>query len=172
MNSQNLEKPTNKMPSWLEGWDEATVAAAYEESLQVQALQSQRSDAIDLKIVVVFTVTSVILTLIPAIGRLEAEGVVLAFWVLAGVAWVFAAGACLFGFQPRALEIGPNPKTLLDARWLGLTVNEFRLCRMSEMGDSHDFNRDALDTKARWLTVAVWATAVEVLALLLASLFA
>jgi hypothetical protein len=166
MNQQSGEQPTIQMPSWLEGWDEATVVDAYEESLRVQELQSQWSDAIDSKAVAVFTVASVILTLLPAIKPPE----VLALWVLAGMAWIFAAGACLFAFQPRALEIGPNPKTLLDERWLGLTANEFRLCRMSEMGDSYDFNRDALNAKAHWLTFAVWAAAVEVLSLFLALL--
>jgi len=166
------ERPNIDMPSWLESWDEGTATVAYEEALQVQSLHSAWSDTIDTKAVATFTVASVILTVVPAIRQDRPEGFALVLLVAAGVAWVFAAGGCLLAFKPRAFDVGPNPKALLDERWLSLTTKEFRLCRMSEMGDSYKANRAVLDAKAGWLTIALWAAAAEVLALFLALLIA
>jgi hypothetical protein len=75
------------MPLWPDSWDEDTVDAAYGESLRVQELQSQWSDAMDSKAVAVFTVASVIVTLLPALEQLERSGPVLGLWMSAGWRW-------------------------------------------------------------------------------------
>jgi hypothetical protein len=157
-----------KKPRWDPTWDEATAEAAYQESLRVQEIQSQWSDSIDTKVAGIFGVASVIVTISPALGILEGGAIALWLWKAAAVCWLLASVCCYLAFRPRALEIGPDPGGLLHRRWMQLTAHEFRLFRMSEMGDSYAFNRDTLDGKATWLARATYLTFAEVFALLLA----
>lgn len=159
-----------EMPSWSPEWHEDAVEIGYQESLRIQEIQSQWSDAIDSKVVAVFTVGSVIVTLIPTFHRLG-PGLPSTLWLVASAFWLLAAIASGLAFHPRALEIGPNPSGFLEGRWLSLNANEFRLCRLSELGESYAFNRDKLGSKALWLQVAMYLTAAEVLCLILALSF-
>lgn len=157
-----------KKPRWDPAWDKATAVAAYEESLRIQEIQSQWSDAIDTKVAGVFALASVIVTLSPTLGLPQHNPVALALWKAAAVFWLLSSVCCYVAFRPTALEIGPDPSGLLERRWMQLTAHEYRLFRMSEMGESYVFNRRALSAKARWLRGALAFAVVEVFLLLLA----
>jgi hypothetical protein len=157
-----------KKPRWDPNWDEATAEVAYQEALRIQDIQSQWSDAIDTKVAGIFAVASVIVTISPALGVPHGGSTATALWGAAAACWLLASVFCYLAFRPRGLEIGPNPSGLLHRRWMQLTVHEFRLYRMSDMGESYALNKNTLDSKASWLAWATYLTFAEVFALLLA----
>jgi hypothetical protein len=86
-----------EMPAFSETWDAETIDLAYQESLPVQELQSQWSDAVDTKVIALFAAGSVLVTLVPTLHR-PVAGLPSVLWCVAGVCWVLAAGMCCFAF--------------------------------------------------------------------------
>jgi hypothetical protein len=81
-------------PEWTDDFNRETVGLAYQEAAGLQQLYAQWADAVDGKVVAVFTVASAILGLAPAFKKLENAGPPLVCWVAAAACWVIAVIFC------------------------------------------------------------------------------
>jgi hypothetical protein len=156
--------------AWDAGFDEETVALAYDASKDLPQLFSNWADAIDNKVVATFGVASALLTIVPTLqGVQRTTGVVVCLGVAVGF-WVIAVVACYNAYRPIGLRIEPNPKTFLAPSWLTKKPMHFRYSRMQWLGKTFEHNQDKLARKAEWLGYAMLLAAVEVFCLALAVL--
>jgi hypothetical protein len=145
--------------------DTETTAMAYQESVaSVQTLASWY-EALDTKIVAVFSVSSVIAVLAPKVA--DAPKVI---WILALAAWGIAAIACFVAFNTRRYTLDPNPNVLINDKWLELSPDEFREHRLKRVVQTYGENRKAYNKKDFALKLAMYATGAEVLCLVIAML--
>jgi hypothetical protein len=164
------EKPTG--PTFDASWDKETIKAAFHECVAQQALYAEWTDAIDKKTITIFTLATAIagatINLLPKWGTLSArtsQGI-----ALAGIAWLTAAAASWLAYRPRDIMVDPSPTALSDPRWLGKPIEKYMFFRIRDMGSSFEHNRDEINRKGHWLSVATIGTIAEVVFLSLALL--
>lgn len=156
---------------WDSGRNEETLRLAFEESVALSPVYGQWADAIDRKLLAVFGLASVIISLAPSLqwGSGLVGGPRYAWYVAAG-AWGVVAGLCYVAYRPRDFRLGPNPATLQNSAWTHLTPTEYRYFSLGDMGKTFEQNRAQIMKKADLLGVMLVFTAVEVVALLVAFL--
>jgi hypothetical protein len=163
---------TGTPEAWDAGFDDETVALAYDASKDVPQLFSDWADAIDNKVVATFGVASVLLTIVPIVRDTPRTiGVVLCLGLALGF-WVAAVAACYKAYRPIGLRIEPNPRAFLAPSWLTRKPMHFRYGRMQWLGETFDHNKGQLAHKVEWLGYAMILTAVEVFWLALVVIFA
>jgi hypothetical protein len=158
-------------PVWDTSWDERTAELAYEASLPSRESLSAWADSLDTKLLGVFAVGGVILTIAPTLQASNPNRVVVGLWVLAAISWLFALAFGLHGYRPTVLRVGPDPQEFLKPIWLKKSPLHFRLWQIAEMADSFRRNHATLKLKAEALKWALRFTAIEVLALATAFVF-
>jgi hypothetical protein len=152
-------------PVWNSDWNEETASLAYEASRETRDRLGAWADALDTKLLGVFTVGGVILTFTPSLQPHSTRPAVLGCWIGAAVAWLFALGFGFHGYRPAALRVGPDPNAFLDSAWLMKSPLHFRLWQIAEMAESFRRNHETLMLKATSLKWALGFTALEILAL-------
>jgi hypothetical protein len=123
-------------PVWDSSWNEETAALAYEASRDTRETLSAWADALDTKLLGVFAVGGVILTVTPTLQPPSTQPEVLGCWILAAVAWIFALVFGFHGYRRKALRVGPDPNAFLDSAWLMKSPLHFRLWQIAEMAES------------------------------------
>ncbi len=136
----------------------SALALAYAESLTVQPALLDWSDAMDTKLIAIFSVSSVIVTLVPTLGPAGLASSRL--WLAALAAWGFAAYFCCAALMPRSLQVGPDPGKLLGDDWLSLSAPAFLRARLTYMAEAYNENVPVLVQKAGRIRRALLATAV------------
>jgi hypothetical protein len=153
-------------------WDEKTVQAAFDESAALYGRLPEWADAIDKKVITVFTLATGIGGVASAFQPWHADSVgSLVCLIVALAALVGAVIACAVSYWPHDFSFGPLPKQLIAGDWFGRPLSDYQFHRMRRMGQSIERNRDQINIKARRLTYAMIGTGVEVLALWSAHLF-
>ena len=148
-----------------------TLQLAYEDATRIQPLLASWSDALDTKVVAVFSVASALLTFGPAFRNPTGTDAGKVLLIGAGVFWAVAAFFCRKAFNPRHMMIGPHPDVIQQPEWLGALPDEYRRARLTDMADAYAFNRGHLTGKADALRGAIAFTAIETLLLALALYF-
>jgi hypothetical protein len=151
--------------------DPESLRLAYEEGLKSQPMQSEWADAVDKKVVAVFTVSALLIGVAPALKHAAFGSPAWWCFLIAMAFWCLAGGCAVFAYQARALQV-LHPQFLLSADWLGSSVNAYRYHRLRFIGELHEANAAALDQKARWLKRSIRFTAAEVLAIAVALILA
>jgi hypothetical protein len=123
------------------------------------------AESLDAKIVAVFSVSSVLISLAPALTSGSKSFGTIVFWILALVFWVRAALECYRAYRPRDFTVGPSPQKTLDPKWLRLKPSQYYFYAIRDMGESHEANRGLIAEKAQHMSAALFATALEVLCL-------
>jgi hypothetical protein len=159
-----------KSPEDVAAYNPETIKLAYEASIPILNTFSEWADSIDTKIVALFGVASVIVTLTPTLYRPDAPGALLTLWALGVVSWGAAAWACYQAYKPRPLRVGPNAEILLTDDWLARTPHEFQYARLHWLAGSYKANRDRIREKVYWFDLAIKLVAAEVLLLSVAML--
>jgi len=139
------------------------MALAYEESVGAVRAMSVWYEALDGKTVAVFSVSSLVAALAPKVGVQNVT-----WWLLALVAWMVSAVACFVAFFPRDFRFDPKPKVLMNEAWLKLDPVDFRRYRLADVAETYRINSKAYRFKVRTLSIAIGATAIEVLLLAIA----
>jgi hypothetical protein len=152
---------------WDSRWDEETILLAYEASKELPATFSAWADAVDNKVVATFSVGAVLVVLLPALQQQPPTPAATIFLGLALGFWVFAAVACYRAYRPVGLRVEPNPRLLLNPKWLELSPKRFRYWRLHWLGKTFTHNSDQLARKTEHLGQALILTAAEVFCLLL-----
>ena len=148
--------------------DPETTNLAYQESRATQALLSQRVNAIDTKLLAVFGISSLIVTLVPSLAlpqlsNFRDENIVAQIlWAAAAIGWMLSAAFVYLGFKPRNWKIGPDPEVLRKQEWLTLTAHEYQRSRMWYLGRTYSVNLKRAHEKATHLEVALSFAVAEV----------
>ena len=87
-------------------------------------------DSLDTKLVGVFAVGAIILTLAPALQPPSTNLAVVCCWIVAGLLWLVALAFGVHGYRPKVFRIGPHPQVLLDRKWLAKSPLEFGFGRL------------------------------------------
>ena len=118
----------------------------------------QWADSIDGKVVGIFAIAAVILTLAPALHHPGTATIQRALWAEAIICFLGAAWYCYHAYAPRGFRVGPDPKTLRCKEWLALKPSKYRYRMLGFMGETYAFNQSVLDVKAAarhcWLRFA------------------
>jgi hypothetical protein len=120
---------------------------------------------LDTKLLGVFDVGGIVLTISPALQPPSSNPAVVRCWIVALGSWFFALVFGVYGYHPTVLRVGPNPLEFLKPVWLAKSPRDFRLWQLAEIADSFMRNHAALMVKADALRWALGFTAIEVLAL-------
>jgi len=136
-----------------------TLELAFDESKDLTAKQDAWIEAIDQKLVAVFTLASAAAGLVPALADTSN-----AIWLWgAGVAaWFVAAVLSLLGFWPRKMFVSPNPAAIYVPSWLAIPVQEYRMKRLGSLGSVYLGNKALISRKAEMLRYAMASSAVEI----------
>jgi hypothetical protein len=143
------------------------LALAYAEVASKQAYFLEWSDAVATRSIGLFSVASLVVTLVPALAQLHVAGPWRLVWLLALLCWAGASIACFIALHPTTLLVSPEPSALLDPRWTTLSAPWYHRYRLEEFAEISAQNRPTLCRKAAWLKRALLLTGLEVLALAL-----
>ena len=161
-----MESEKAEIPEFDPSADWRTLQTAFDESLAANEISYGWADAIDGKIVAVFTLATAIAGVFPighpkvALSIGSISGLVVGF-----LGWMAAVFFCWRGYAPRGFKLGPSPQALLEGNWLGRSLANYQWYRLHYLGLSFDQNTEACEAKARDLGSAMLATALEVLML-------
>ena len=163
---------------WDDAWSADTLQMAYEESASTRDVASSLAEAIDTKVVAMFSVASAIIGLTPSLhgaGDLIAAATHpspwrLFFYFVGAVAWVYVAIQCYRAYRPHDFAVGPNPNKALNGAWLRLTPAKYKYYAIKEMGRAHEINASHILRRGALIRWVMIATIVEVLSLGLAFL--
>jgi len=136
-----------------------TVMLAFEESRDIVARLDAWIDAIDQKIVTVFTLASALAGLVPAVA--DTTSTIWA-WRLGGLAWIVTAILCTRGLWPQKAAVCPSPYRIYTPRWLARDAEEYRMKRLGSLGSVYLENVALIRLKARLLRYAMVAAAGEI----------
>lgn len=148
-----------------------TLEIAFNESTQALLSAMARTDAIDSKVVSVFGVGSVVISLVPIFKAAPLTGHAGDLWIAALLAWATSAMFCLLAYKPRTWRFGPDPNIIADPAWLRLPPDGYRSERLKNLGKTYAYNQAISRKKSEHLRWAMIATAVEVSALAVALIF-
>ena len=172
-----MSKKTDELSKELDGlmWDEQNVSSAalesaFQEAQGSREFVSQWSDALDAKIIAVFSLASVLMGAVPTVGGIEEEGWNLVPWGVAATAWVVTIVLSSLAFAPRIFRVGPDPSVLIGEQWIGAgsTRERYYFFRLRDLAKDWVRNWDIVNTKARMLGLAIPFTAIETGALVIA----
>lgn len=121
---------------WNEKWSQATVQLAYEHCREVYRQVDAATDVIDRKVVSVFTVTSAIAAIGPAVSKAPIWGP--GWWLTVGAAvmWAAAATQCWVAYRPRTYRMDPDTKTMATPEYLSLSPGAFLAQRLGSLRKS------------------------------------
>lgn len=139
--------------------DDATVRLAFEESKEINAKLDEWIEAIDRKIVTLFTLSSGVAGLVPAIAETSDQ---IWIWRGGGAAWLVAAVLCLVAFWPRKMLVSPDPVGIYRPKWLAIDEDRYRMKRLGSLGTIYKENIALVSEKARLLRFAMLASGVEI----------
>jgi len=138
------------------------------EIANIHPFMSQWSDAVDAKVLAAFTLASTLIGVIPAIGGVKADGWEWLPWIVAGIAWAAASLCCALAYSTRSFRVGPSPDVLMDAKWLTLTPEHYRLYRLRDLGKDWNNNWKVINSKATALGWSIPFIIIESAALVVA----
>lgn len=121
---------------WDEKWDRDTVELAYDHSREVYLQVDAATDVIDRKVVSVFTVTSAIAAIGPAVSTAPMSRNVWWMTVGAAVMWAAAATQCWVAYRPRTYRTDPDTATIATPGWLSLSPGAFLAQRLGSLRKS------------------------------------
>jgi hypothetical protein len=147
------EKPKLKDPN------PEALKLAFEESKDLTVRQDAWIEAIDQKLVAVFTLASAVAGLVPALADTSSA---VWLWRAGGAAWFVAAALSLLGFWPRKMFVSPNPDGIYKPAWLAIEIDEYRMKRLWSLGTVYLGNKELISRKAGLLRYAMVGATVEV----------
>lgn len=154
---------------WEKDWNEDTVRKLYEEARESQRSLMSVPDALDSKIVTIFTLASAIAGFAPKVSTLPPRcSIAWTLWVLALAAWVVSVTFCAVGFFPRDFRFDPDARNVGVPEWFAQSQRDYYVYRLRDMKKSMHHNEGVLKRKVSGLKVAIIATAIEVALLLVA----
>jgi hypothetical protein len=151
-----------------EDLDDKTLQLAFDEAVRLDAGTSGWADALDRKLVAIFSVGTLVFGLAPNLPGLKQGGLVTALFLLAGGFWLISAGYVLRAFRVTGYRRTPDPDTLRGEAWLSLSSANYRVHRLRELGRSVNANWNVLTQKAKWVQRGLYWTAAEVFVLAVA----
>ena len=132
----------------------------YEVTREGPPNQFREMEAVDGKLIQIFSVGSVIIGL----ASVAAESDTLPAFLVAVAAYVAVAGGALWGLRGRMIMRPFHSDTLLEDFW-SKPAGEIKYALACEMPIIHQHNQEVIDSKAGAARIAVLATAIEVAAL-------
>ena len=145
--------------------NEKTMLLAYEESTTLVARRDEWLEAMNNKIVAVFSFAAGLAGLATTFASSESGYIPAAL-----VAFGITAAVCVIAYWPRMIRVSPDPKKLRKPAWLAIEPAEYQLKRLADLGKDFDDIRRELVLKARLVALAMITTAVEVVLFGLATL--
>lgn len=121
---------------WDERWPPETAQLAYDHSHEVYRQVDAATDVIDRKVVSVFTVTSAIAAIGPAVSNARLWSA--PWWLTVGAAamWAAAATQCWVAYKPRTYRTDPDVATMATPGWLSLSPGAFLARRLGSLRKS------------------------------------
>lgn len=147
---------------WNEKWDRGTVQLAYDHCREVYRQVDAATDVIDRKVVSVFTVTSAIAAIGPAVSK--APILSPGWWLTVGAAamWAAAAIQCWVAYKPRTYRMDPDTKTMATPEYLSLSPGAFLAQRLGSLRKSVRDNIAVTTTRAAAVRRALVLALLEV----------
>ena len=147
-------------------WDDETLNLAYEQCAASREAVNGLADALDNKVLAIFSVTTAVAGLAPSLSRRPNTPPVSPWQTLcyfvAGLAWVYVVVQCYRAYRPSDFAITPRPSKLLDRKWLGLTPAQYRFFAIRDAGEAHEINATLVLERGWLVRSAMIATVVEV----------
>jgi hypothetical protein len=162
------EMTAASIPAFDDAWDAETLRLAFQDSAQMLTVDVTWAESLDAKVVAIFSVSSVVVGLAPALTAGSKSPGTWLFWAAALLSWGWAAVHCYRAYRPRDFTVGPSPQKTLDSKWLSLDPSKYRFYAIRDMAEAHEKNRRLFAEKAQHMDTALFATALEVLCLALA----
>ena len=153
---------------WNDSMDPATVEMMYEETTSSGSFMATWADAVDAKVIAIFSVASLLIGAIPAIGGIKASGWEWTPWIVAAFGWFGAGWFCIGAFRTRSFRVGPDPSKLLNEAWTHLTPDAYRSYRVRDLAKDWLSNWEAINAKAEAMAWAIPMVAIEATALVVA----
>jgi hypothetical protein len=141
-----------------------TTELAYRESVTTVQTLAEWYVALDAKIVTVFSISSIIVTLGPALR----QHIPRPLFVATVVAWGLSTACSFVAFRLRDYRLDPIPATLYDAEWLSANPDWYAHYRLRDMAKTFAVNGEAYRNKINALSWAILFTALEAVLLAVA----
>jgi len=162
------------VPQFEAAWNHETLKLAFERCEASREAVHGLADAIDNKVLAIFSVTTAVAGLAPSLnhgpGRPLASPWQTLCYFIAGLAWAYVVIQCYRAYSPSQYAITPRPSSLLDGRWLGLTPAQFQFFAIRDAGEAHEINAALILKRGWFVRSAMIATVVEIAFLGLATL--
>ncbi len=143
--------------------DEKTVEFIFEYTKEAPERQGRDIDALDTKMVQVFSAASVVVGLLGVSSEnLDDSPVANGFLALAVVSYVVAAAVALFHLYPKEQRRSLHVEDLWPKGW-NQNVKDLQHSLIEDIREVNTFNKNVLEQKRNTLVAAVAATGVEVL---------
>jgi hypothetical protein len=142
--------------------DPATLDLIYEVTRHGPPNQFREIESLDAKLVQVFAAASVVIGLagVAGVGR---SSTLAFFLAIAVVAYIAAAAAALWGMRMARTKRPYHSDSLLGDFWQS-SAQEIKYALAYELPDIHSHNQTVIESKANAAAVAMFATALEVVA--------
>jgi len=150
--------------------DQKTLELAYTEARETQDRLERWADALDGKIVSLFTIGSAALGAAAVfVERPFSAGTLVLGW-LGFALWGIATYSALRGFNPKEFVFGPDIRAIVKPEWLNEPPARYQALRLEDLAAAYAENRETLTEKAESLRLAVICTTLEIAALVVAAL--